>query len=133
MKQSALLEFESSAFSVEPGEDAHTNPGAFGKALASWVAEQLRLRGRRAGQLIAEDFGWCVPVESEPHALYVACASAGEGSHRWRVFAFAEGGLVSWLFGKDARAQSVGSLFETLKQILESASHVKGLREEEAR
>jgi hypothetical protein len=42
MKQTPLLEFESSAFPVIPGEDDETNPGIYGKALAQWLAEQLR-------------------------------------------------------------------------------------------
>ena len=130
MKQSALLEFESQGFTVEPGEDEHTNPGVFGKALASWLAEQLRARGMRVGEVIAEDFGWCVPVESKPHSLYVACASADERPHHWRVFAFAEGGLVARLFGKDTSSQSMLALFATLKQVLEATPHVQGLREE---
>ena len=130
MRQSALLEFESSAFEVEHGEDERTNPGVFGKALASWLSEQLRSHGVRTGEVIAEDFGWCVPVESKPHSLYVACASADERPNHWRVFAFAEGGLVSRLFGKDTSAQSVAALFTTLRQVLQAAPHVRGLREE---
>jgi len=130
MRQSALLEFESTAFVVERGEDEHTNPGVFGKALASWLAEQLRSHGLRAGEVIAEDFGWCVPVESKPHSLYVACASADEKPNHWQVFAFAEGGLVARLFGKDTSTQSVAALFATLKQVLQASPHVQGLREE---
>ena len=45
MKQSPLLEFESSAFTVIPGEDESTNPGIYGKALAEWLADQLRAAG----------------------------------------------------------------------------------------
>jgi hypothetical protein len=130
MKQSALLEFKSSAFAVEPGEDEHTNPGIYGKALAQWLSEQLRSRGVPVGEVIAEDFGWCVPVRSKPHSLYVVCASTeGEPNH-WRVFAFAEGGFMARLLGKDQSSRSVASLFATLKQVLQNASHVQGLREE---
>lgn len=132
MKQSALLEFESSAFPVIPGEDEHTNPGIYGKALAQWLAEQLRARGVLAGDVIAEDFGWCVPVESKPHSLYVACASTEEKPNYWRVFAFAEGGAMARLFGKDKSAESLSTLFAAVKQILESAPVVQGLREETA-
>src|SRR2546426_8514214 len=85
MKQSPLLEFESSAFPVIPGEDEETNPGIYGKALAQWLAEHLRAAGFPTGNVIAEDFGWCVPVESQPHSLYVACASTGERSEERRV------------------------------------------------
>jgi hypothetical protein len=69
VKQSPLLTFESPAFAVAPGEDEETNPGIFGKALAQWLAGQLRDAGFATGEVIAEDFGWCVPVESKPHAL----------------------------------------------------------------
>jgi hypothetical protein len=130
MKQSALLEFRSSAFAVEAGEDKQTNPGIFGKALAQWVAEQLRAMGFSPGEVIAEDFGWCVPIESKPHNLYVACASAEEQPNHWRVFAFAEGGLMARLLGRDQSAQSVASLFTNLKELLQSAPHVQELHEE---
>jgi len=129
MKQSPLLEFESSAFAIGPGEDEQTNPGIYGKALAQWLAEQLCAAGFAAGEAIAEDFGWCVPVESQPHSLYVACANAEEPDH-WRVFVFAEGGVVARILGKDKSAESLASLFTTVRRCLESAPIVRGLREE---
>ena len=132
MKQSPLLEFESSAFPVIPGEDEETNPGIYGKALAQWLAEHLRAAGFPAGNVIAEDFGWCVPVESQPHSLYVACASTGEKADQWRVFAFAEGGAMARLLGKDRSAESLASLFAAVRRCLESAPTVRGLREESA-
>jgi hypothetical protein len=130
MKKSALLEFESTAFAAEPGEDEQTNPGVFGKALATWLSEQLHHTGPRTAGVVAEDFGWCIPVESKPHRLYVVCASADESPNTWRVFVFAEGGLLSRLLGKDQSAQSVSSLFGSVKQVLASAPQVRGLREE---
>jgi hypothetical protein len=130
MKQSPLLEFESSAFPIVPGEDEETNPGIYGKALAHWLAEQLRAAGVPAREVIPEDFGWCVRVESSPHALYVACASTGEQPGQWRVFAFVEGGVVARLLGKDRSAGSVESLFATIRHCLESAAAVRVLREE---
>jgi hypothetical protein len=27
------------------------------------------------GDLLAEDFGWCVPVKAHPYSIFVACAS----------------------------------------------------------
>jgi len=130
MKQSPLLEFESSAFLVEPGEDEHTNPGIYGRALAQWLTEQLRTQGFPAGEIIAEDFGWCIPIESKSHSLYVACASADDLKDHWRVFAFAEGGLMRRLLGEDKSVESVASLFAAVKSVLQSSTQVLGLREE---
>lgn len=132
MKRSPLLEFESSTFAVVPGEDMETNPGIYGKALAQWLAGQLRAAGVRAGAVIAEDFGWCIPVESKPHSLYVVCASTGEKPEQWRVFAFAEGGAIARLLRKDKSEASLASLFAAVRRCLESTPIVRGLREEPA-
>lgn len=131
MKQSPLLAFESSAFSRVPGEDKKTNPGIYGQALAHWLADRLREAGVPAQKVIAEDFGWCVPVKSEPHSLYVVCASAYEGPNQWRVFAFVEGGVLARLRGKDTSAESLKSLFDAVKQCLESDPAVENLRQEQ--
>ncbi len=132
MKQSALLEFECTAFPITPGEDENTNPGIYGKALAQWIAGQLRAHGLSAGEVIAEDFGWCVPLESKPHRLYVACASTEDQQNQWRVFAFVEGGVIARLFGKDKSAESLSSLYSTVKKILEANPAVHRLRQEGA-
>lgn len=130
MRQTALLEFASPAFAVAPGEDEETNPGIFGKALAQWMAEQLALLGFSVGEVIAEDFGWCVPIVSKSPRLYVACANAEEKENHWRVFAFAEGGALARLFGKDPSADALASLFAAVKQTLQSAPIIQDLREE---
>lgn len=128
MRQSPLLEFESSAFAVTPGEDEATNPGIFGKALAQWLARQLRAAGFAVGEIFAEDFGWCVPVESKPHFLHLACASTGEAPDQWRVFAFAEGGLVARILGRDKSGESLKSLFAAVRRCLEAEPSVRQLR-----
>ena len=130
MKQTPLLEFESSAFPVAPGEDERTNPGLYGEALAVWLSEQLRGAGFPVGEVIAEDFGWCVPIQSKPHKLFVACVGSGEPPHKWRVFAFAEGGLIARVLGKDKSADALASLFAAVRRIVGSASTIHGLREE---
>jgi hypothetical protein len=130
--QSALLHFESSAFGVDPDEVEQTNPDIFGRSLAEWVGERLRERGLPAEAVIAEDFGWCVPVRVPPHAVYVACASEEElpGSWRWQLFVFAEGGLLRRLFGADERRQAVTRVFAAVRQALESSPDIHNLTEE---
>jgi hypothetical protein len=129
MKQSALLEFHSSAFAIEAGEDDDTNPGIFGKVLANWLAEQLRSRGIAVGTVIAEDFGWCVPIRNRSAKLYVACASTEECHNHWRVFVFAEGGLLARIAGKDKSAEAIAALYATIKRILEGSAGIRELRE----
>jgi hypothetical protein len=132
MKQSPLIEFKSAAFDIAPGEDDATNPGIFGKSLAEWLSGELRARGLPAGEVIAEDFGWCIRVESKPHALYVACASADDQPESWRVFTFAEGGLLGRVFGKDTREEDVARTYDAVKAALSARSDVRELSEERA-
>ena len=119
MKQSPILEFQSSAFPVVPGEDEATHPGVYGRALAEWLADRLRGAGVRAGKVVPEDFGWLVPIEGERPALFVACANADGTQDRWRVFAFAEGGLVARLRDRKRNAALLASLFASVKGCLE--------------
>ena len=129
MKKTPILEFESSAFASVAGEDEATNPGVFGKALAQSLANRLRLAGVAAGEVIAEDFGWVIPVKSEPYSLFVACSS-GETPNAWMVFAFAEGGLMSRLLGRDQSGAALESLYVSVRLSLEADSGVHGLREQ---
>jgi hypothetical protein len=77
MKRSPLLEFNSAAFPTVLGEERQTNPGVSGKSLAVWVGDRLRLAHFDIGDILAEDFGWCVPIKANPYSIYVACASTG--------------------------------------------------------
>jgi hypothetical protein len=75
--------FSSSHFKIEPGEDAETNPGIYGKALAEWMGAQLRRRGVPVEEIVAEDFGRCVMVKRKPVMLWVGCASVDDNPTRW--------------------------------------------------
>lgn len=131
MKQSTLLEFTSKAFPIEVGEDEETNPGIYGRALARWLGEQLQQRGMPAGEVFAEDFGWCLPISSESHRLYVACSSVEEAPNTWCVFVFSEGGLWARLLGRDRSAEAVGELYAQVKGILQGATEITDLCEQD--
>jgi hypothetical protein len=129
LKKSPTLEFESSLFTVVFGEDDETNPGIYGRSLAQWLSNQLRVVGVVAGDVKAEDFGWLVPVKSEPYSLFVACSS-GEKSNQWMVFAYIEGGLVPRLFRKDKSADLLESLYATVRRCLEKEPSINRLCED---
>jgi hypothetical protein len=128
--KSPMLVFDCAAFAIVPGEDEETNEGIYGKSLAEWLAGKLRSAGVPVGDVIAEDFGWCIHVDSEAHSLYVACSGEAEEPEQWRVFVFAEGGLFARLTGRDTRAESVATLFAAVRRCIESAPDIRGLTEE---
>lgn len=116
---SPVLMFESSRFEIQQDEDELTNPGIFGRRLAEWMAHELPTQGYRAlGEVIPEDFAWCVPVAAEDCELYVACANAQNG---WQTYVFADCGLMERLAGRDPRATAVAGLYSAVRTILEDA------------
>jgi len=78
--------FSSSRFPIRPGEDAQTNPGIYGLALAEWLVERLDSHGVPVIGMKAEDFGRCVILNSWPYKLWVPCASLDGSTSRWQMF-----------------------------------------------
>ncbi len=72
--QSEGYYFKSKQFKLVEGEEDFTNPGCFGKALAEWIASELKGNGYEA-EVIPEDFGWCVMCESGDYLLWVGCGN----------------------------------------------------------
>jgi hypothetical protein len=130
MAQAPILSFESSAFPITDGEDDETNPGVFGRSLAEWLAKRLNERGIATTGVIAEDFGWCVAIASQPNKQYVACSSVEEHRTTWQVFAFSERGLFNRLLGKDKSAEALGNLHSEVKDILMNEPLVSSVKEE---
>jgi len=130
MKQTMMLAFESSVFPHTPDEDGTMYPGIFGRALAYWVADRLRAAGVAAQKVFAEDFGWCVHVTAESQALYVVCVSSPDGPNQWKVFAYAEDGVLSKMIGRDKTTKRLLNLFQTLKECLEAEPVVENLRQQ---
>lgn len=115
---------------IELNEDDSTNPGIFGKSLATWIGNEL-VAGFSPDNLISEDFGWLVPVANAQHRLYVACSSTDETAQEWQVFVFAEGGLLSRLLRKGNHTESVAELYASVRQRIESEEGITSVREEE--
>jgi hypothetical protein len=129
---SPLLSFESTAFPVADGEDAETNPGIFGKALAEWLSVRLNERGVPAHPPFAEDWGWCIELANQSQRTGVACASEEHVKTSWRVYAFTDPGLFGRLRGKEPAAVSaVNELFAKLKDVLSSEQSITNIRSDE--
>ena len=120
--------FSSSSFPVEPGEDQETNPGVYGKALASWVAARLRSRGVAIDGVIAEDFGRCVVVTRTPVLLFIAVASDDEQATRWQMYIAAEQRPLRKLFWPANPEPVLGRLREHFRAIV---AEIPGARDVE--
>ncbi|QJC56353.1 hypothetical protein HC248_01658 [Polaromonas vacuolata] len=128
MRQSPLLQFTSTAFKVESGEDDMTSPDVFGKALAIWLAAELKQRGIQANYPIAEDLGWFIPVNIKPYRLSIACANVDGAIDKWQVLAFLEDWLTGPRFDRDNRVETLQALFEVIEKTLQQAPMLSDLQ-----
>lgn len=126
--------FRSTRFRVEPGEDAGTNPGVFGRQLAVWITAQLRERGYPDAEEVAEDWGWAVVCQGRPFYLYVACGNMldidDDGPKRvpdedivWHTYATADKPLFARWRGIDVTG-SIAALDAVLGEILRSDTEI---------
>lgn len=113
------------AFQIEPGEDAETNPGVFGRALADYLAAQIRARGVSVERIIPEDFGYCIMLKRKPFRLWIACSNRSGKSDEWMAFAVAEGGLLKRLSGRTHPRMEIDHLSEMLGEIMRAAPAVE--------
>ena len=111
----------SSTFSVDPGEDAETNPGVFGRSLANYVAAQMRLRGWAVEGVIPEDFGYCVMLSRKPLMLWISCGNRRESIDEWMAFVVAEGALLKRALGMLDPSKEIRRISEVLGEIMKSA------------
>jgi len=65
--------FRSKNFPPYDGEEAQLNPGRWGKRLADYLVDKLKLHGIETEEIIAEDWGWYIPVSNEGFRLAICC------------------------------------------------------------
>lgn len=126
--------FRSTLFQVEPGEDAETNPGCYGRALARWLAASLRAEGVIVDEVFPEDWGWCVLLKKQPFRLWLGCGNATGHEERrphdapsdakdfvWTCIATAEVPFLRRLFFAPDTRLEVVDLFKRIKRLVAEA------------
>jgi hypothetical protein len=123
---------KTSFFEVESGEDAETNPGVYGRAFASWIAERLQARGESVEEIIAEDWGRCVVVARKPYLLWIGCGNRAGRTDEWGAFVSAELGLLQRLSGTVDPRSTVDRLHQVLDEIMHEVPHATRIWSEDA-
>ena len=119
------VEFRSSKFPPYEGEEEQINPGLWGKRLAEYLVDTLAARGIATEEIIAEDWGWYVPVRNDGFRLAVCCGHQNGDDDEFLVFTDPSTPIVKKLFKKiDATAQ-LTRLTLALEEILASDPDIR--------
>ena len=112
-------------FKIAGREDDATNPGRYGKEFASWMSEQLRARNEVVSQVVAEDFGWCVVLGTEPARVWIACGNRDGSTNEWGAYVVAEPTLAQRLFkrsGVRAELDRLSGVVQTIMRTVPGGS-----------
>lgn len=119
------VEFRSSKFPPYEGEEEQINPGLWGKRLAEYLAQKLAEKGIVTEEMVAEDWGWYVPVRNEGFRLALCCGHQNGDDDEFVCFTDPSTPIVKMFLKKiDATAQFT-LLTEALQQILASDPEIR--------
>lgn len=112
------VEFRSSKFPPYEGEEEQINPGLWGKRLAEYLVQKLAEKSIATEEMVAEDWGWYVPVRNEGFRLALCCGHQSGDDDEFVCFTDPSAPIVKKFLKKiDATAQ-LTRLTEALQQIL---------------
>jgi hypothetical protein len=119
------VEFRSAKFPPYDGEKEQINPGLWGKRLAEYFVQKLGERGIKTEGIIAEDWGWYIPIENEGFRLAVCCGHQYGDDDQFLCFTDPATPIVKRFFKRiDATAQLTW-LTEAMREILASDPEIK--------
>ena len=119
------VEFRSAKFPPYAGEQEQINPGLWGKRLAEYLVQKLVERGITTQPIVAEDWGWYIPVTNDGFRLAVCCGHQYGDDDEFLCFTDPSTPVVKKLFRTiDATAQ-LARLTQALQQILSSDPDIR--------
>lgn len=117
--------FRSAQFPPYEGEQEQINPGLWGKRLAEYLVEKLAAKGIVTGQIVAEDWGWYVPVQNEGFKLAIGCGHQDGDDDEFLCFTEPSTPVVKKFFKKIDATPQLTRLTEALDQILAADPEIR--------
>jgi hypothetical protein len=119
------VEFRSNKFPPYEGEEGMINPGLWGKRLAEYLVQKLADQGIQTSEIIAEDWGWYIPIPNHGFRLAVCCGHQNGDKDEFLCFTEPSKPVVKkWFRSIDASSQ-LSRLVAALEKILASDPDIK--------
>lgn len=112
-----FVEFRSSKFPPYEGEDEEINPGLWGKRLAEYFLSELPKHGVKPEGVIAEDWGYFLPIESQGAAHALCCGHQYGGNDEFLCFTDPQQPVTRRMFKKIDTTQELQRLVNAVDQV----------------
>jgi hypothetical protein len=119
------VEFRSSKFPPYDDEEELINPGLWGKRLAEYLVEKLAEKGIETDEMLAEDWGWYVPVRNPGFRLALCCGHQSGDDDEFLCFTDPATPEVKKFFKKIDATPQLTRLTEAVQQILAADPDIK--------
>ena len=120
------VEFRSAKFPPYDGEEEMINPGLWGKRLAEYLVKKLSEKGVKSRQIVAEDWGYYIPIENEGFKLALCCGHQFvDDTDRFLCFTDPKSPVIRKLFKKIDGTAEIARVTDTLQQILSSDPDIR--------
>jgi hypothetical protein len=119
------VEFRSSKFPPYEGEEEQINPGLWGKRLAEYLVQKLAERGIETEEIVAEDWGWYVPVRNREFRLALCCGHQNGDDDQFLCFTDPSNPIVKRFFRKIDATPQLARLTDALQKILASDPEIR--------
>jgi hypothetical protein len=117
--------FRSSKFPPYEGEEQQINPGLWGRRLAEYLVQKLAERGIETDGMVAEDWGWYVPLRNEGFRLALCCGHQDGGDDEFLCFTDPARPVVRKFFRKIDATPQLTRLTKALREILDSDPEIR--------
>jgi hypothetical protein len=104
------------------------NPGRFGKRVAEFLAAGLRSHGFETESLVAEDWGWIVPIKNDGFKLWVGCGNYEEYPDGFLCFIEPHVPVIRKLFKKIDTRPRIEALQKALDTVLSEGAGIRNKR-----
>ena len=119
------VEFRSDKFPPYESEEHDINPGRYGKRVAEFLSVGLRSHGFEPEELIAEDWGWVVPIRNDGFKLWIGCGNYEEYPDGFLCFIEPHEPMIRKLFKKIDTQARVEALQKATDAVLAEGAGVR--------
>lgn len=119
--------FRSDKFPPYEGEEEQINPGLWGKRLAEYLVQKLIPFGIHTEEIIAEDWGWYIPIKNEEFRLAICCGHQHGDDDEFLCFTEPSAPVIKKFFRKIDASKQLGQLVEALEKILSSDPEIRNI------